>query len=226
MEQVTPETVISAQGLGKNFAGREVLRAASLSLPSGSITALTGPSGAGKTTLLRILAGLDIPDCGSVRIGQILATEGATRYLAPHQRGIGMVFQQPALWPHMTVRAHIGFGLAGQDPVRDEARVEEVLGLTGLTDLAEARPGVLSGGEAARVALARALAPEPACLLLDEPLAHLQVQARHDLLAILEEAARATNAATLIVTHMPEDLAGIMDRHLHLEGGVLRITET
>jgi len=212
---------VETQALTRRFRGHAVLDAVDLVLPPGSVTALTGRSGAGKTTLLRLIAGLDEPDAGRIFIAGNLASEGARAWLAPHQRGIGMVFQQAALWPHMSVAEHLRFGLGAMPARQAEARVAEVLGLVGIGHLAGERPARLSGGEAARVALARALAPAPACLLLDEPLAHLHDELRHDIARTIRRVADTSGAAVLFVTHTPADLDGIADRAFHLEAGHL-----
>lgn len=223
---MTGRAIIAVQlsTVDKRFGPRAVLDRVSLKLAPGEVVALTGPSGAGKTTLLRLIAGLDTPDAGEICLGGRLATDGAKLLLAPHQRGVGMVFQQPALWPHMRVREHVSFGLIGIGRVEAEARVQQVLELTEIAHLAEARPAGLSGGEAARVALARALAPAPKVLLLDEPLAHLHDRLRKALAATIRAATQATGAATLIVTHTPRDLAELAHRALALADGQLSET--
>lgn len=213
---------VEAQALTMRFRGRAVLDAVDFVLLPGSVTALTGRSGEGKTTLLRLIAGLDNPDAGRILIAGALACEGPRAWLAPHRRGIGMVFQQAALWPHMSVVEHVRFGLGDMSAGQAEARVAEVLGLVGIAHLAAERPARLSGGEAARVAIARALAPAPACLLLDEPLAHLHDKLRHDIARTIRAVADTSGAAVLFVTHTPADLDSIADRALHLEAGHLK----
>lgn len=212
---------VAVRGLGLRRARRAVLEAVDLDLWPGTITMLTGRSGAGKTTLLRLIAGLEGACAGEVRIGGRLASAPGP-LIPPHRRGVGMVFQQPALWPHMTVAEHLRFALGDKAPAAAEARARQVLDLVGIAALAGKRPAELSGGEAARTALARAIAPQPACLLMDEPLAHLDAALRHDIAALLRDLTTATRAATLIVTHVPEDLASIADRALHLADGRLR----
>ena len=215
-----PATVLLT-AVTKAFAERDILRDVGLALVSGSVTALTGPSGAGKTTLLRLIAGLDVPDEGEIVLAGHPATLGRRLLFQPHERGIGMVFQQPALWPHLTVRRQVEFGLIGLDAAALRARAEAALALAEVAHLADARPAQLSGGEAARVAIARALAPAPRCLLFDEPLAHLDAALRHDLANTIHHVSRKTGAAVLIVTHTPDDFVGTVDHTLHLEGGRL-----
>lgn len=212
---------LEAEGLTKRFAGRVLFAGLDLALAPATLTALVGPSGIGKTTLLRILAGLDLPDAGRVSVRGAIATEGARLVLEPYERGIGMVFQQPALWPHMSVGDQVAFGLWRLAATDARERRDAALRLAEIADLADARPDRLSGGEAARVALARALAPRPACLLLDEPLAHLDAPLRRGLAATIRRAATESGAAVLIVTHAPDDLVGLVDRTLRLDGGRL-----
>ncbi|GGD24862.1 ABC transporter ATP-binding protein [Sinisalibacter lacisalsi] len=216
-----PPASVEADGLTKRFGDRVVLDEVRFSLMPGCVTALTGRSGEGKTTLLRLIAGLEEPDSGSIVIAGRVASRGSRALLAPHERGIGMVFQQAALWPHMTVAQHVRFGLGAMSTHAADARVSEVLALVGIGHLAAERPARLSGGEAARVAIARALAPAPACLLLDEPLAHLHHDLRHDITRTIRAAVDASGAAALFVTHTPADLDGVADGALHLEAGHL-----
>lgn len=221
MSETAVAPPLRALGLSKAFAGRRVLQDVDLVLAPATVTALIGPSGVGKTTLLRILAGLDLPDAGRVLCRGDLATDGPRLLREPHDRGIGMVFQQPALWPHMSVGEQVAFGLWRLDERTAAERRDAALALAEIAALAGAQPARLSGGEAARVALARALAPLPACLLLDEPLAHLDARLRRDLAATIRRAATETGAAVLIVTHTPDDLAGTVDRTLGLADGRL-----
>jgi molybdate transport system ATP-binding protein len=177
-----------------------------LSLEAGSETlALVGPSGAGKTTLLRAIAGLLTPDEGEVRVGR--RTWLDTRRgidLPPEQRSVGLVFQEYALFPHMTVEQNVAYG--------GRARAAELLHAVGLSGLARVRPGELSGGERQRVALARALARDPDVLLLDEPLAALDAHTRAHVRGELREHLRTAGLPTLVVTHDYADAAALADR--------------
>lgn len=160
-------------------------------------TVLFGPSGAGKTTLLRILSGLLSPDWGRIILGQSILTDtDAGTNVEPGQRRIGFVTQRAALFPHLTARANVGFGLHALKGDEREARVAEMLDLFDATPLADRKPGALSGGEQQRVALARALAPRPQLLLLDEPFAALDTAART---AIVEKL-RQTSVPVLYVS--------------------------
>lgn len=213
--------VVEAEGLSKSFGGRVVLDRVDLHLRPGTLTRLVGRSGCGKSTLLRILAGLEAADAGVVRIGGLVVSNPGP-VVPPHRRDLGMVFQHPALWPHMSVAGHVAFAAGARlSGAALRSRVAEVLDLVGIAGLAERRPAGLSGGEAARTALARAIAAEPACLLLDEPLAHLDGGLRQELAGLLRRITDRTRAATLFVTHTPEDLAGLADASLRLADGRL-----
>lgn len=183
--------------------GRDVLDGVDLALEPGEIRLLLGSSGAGKTTLLRVIAGLEVPDSGTVTLAGELASAAGEIQIAPHRRGIAMAFQDDALWPHLTVRAHLTFGRRAVK----ESEIDALLGFVGLAGRAKARPGQLSGGERQRLSIARALSQRPRLLLLDEPLAHVDLRSKRrlarDLAAFLEEHA----ITTLWVTHYPEELA-------------------
>lgn len=208
---------LSVVELTKSFAGRKVLDDVSFTIGSGERLALVGPSGCGKSTLLRIVAGLETPDRGRIEIDGIDVTTVPT-----HRRGVGMVFQDDQLFPHLDVAANVAFALRvrGEDRSTRSRRVDELLELVGLRHLATANVGRLSGGEAKRVALARSLAIAPRVLLLDEPLAGLDRERRdslmHDLRAILESMAREVGTSVVLVTHDPEEAAFLADRTARL----------
>ncbi|MGF1497147.1 MAG: ABC transporter ATP-binding protein [Elainellaceae cyanobacterium] len=197
----------------------------SLSLYEGELLGLLGPSGCGKTTLLRLIAGFERPQSGVISLGG-QAIAGERYWLPPEKRGIGMVFQDYALFPHLTVGKNIAFGL--KSPLRQRLgaaqmrqRVREVLELVGLSGLENRHPHQLSGGQQQRVALARALAPNPQMVLLDEPLSNLdarvRLQLRQDLRDILKEA----GASGIFVTHDQEEALSICDRVAVMREGCL-----
>ena len=191
---------LQADGITKRFGAIAAVDDASLGVAEGETLALLGPSGCGKTTLLRLLAGLDRPDRGSIALaGETLTGAGA--FVPPERRRIGMVFQDWALFPHMTVARNVAFGLA-----RDEHdRAAETLELVGLSGVADRYPEELSGGQAQRVALARALAPRPRVLLFDEPFSNLdtelRVQVRSDVAGLMRE----VGMTSIFVTHDQEE---------------------
>lgn len=185
---------IEATDISKRYGSTVAVAAAGVTVAPGQLVALLGPSGSGKTTLLRTIAGLEVPDSGTVAInGRVVVGPGT--WVEPEQRRVGMVFQDGALFPHLTVEQNVGFG------ERNASRVTASLELVGLAHRARSYPHELSGGERQRVALARALAPEPEVVLLDEPFtaldANLRVALRADVAQILAEA----GASALLVTH-------------------------
>ena len=193
----------------KRFGDHAAVDGASLSVKGGEIVALLGPSGCGKTTTLRLVAGFEKPDAGSVAIG------GADiARLPPYRRDIGLVFQDYALFPHLTVAANINYGMKqrGIAKAEQDRRRGELLRLTRLEGLDERRPMALSGGQQQRVALARALAISPKLLLLDEPLSNLDAKLRETLRIELREILRVVGTTTLVVTHDQTEAIGLADR--------------
>jgi molybdate transport system ATP-binding protein len=193
-----------------------------LGVAEGEMCAIVGPNGAGKSTLLRALAGLTPVDAGRIRLGGEVVDEPATDTFVPaEQRSVGVVFQEYRLFPHMSALDNVAFGLRAQGVKRDVARgqAREWLARAHLADKAALKPGALSGGEAQRVALVRALATEPSVLLMDEPFAALDVQHRAALRRDLRELLAAFTGARIIVTHDPVDALTLGDRVLILENG-------
>jgi sulfate transport system ATP-binding protein len=193
---------IEVHNVSKRFDEFQALDDVCLHVADGSLTALLGPSGSGKSTLLRIIAGLETPDSGRVLIGD----EEVTRVPA-RERGVGFVFQHYAPFKHMTVRENVGFGLSVRRRAKAEiaARVDELLGLVRLDGLAERYPSQLSGGQLQRMALARALAPAPRVLLLDEPFGALDAQVRGELREWLRRLHDEIHVTTVFVTHDQEE---------------------
>ncbi len=190
---------LRVSGLRKRFGdGPPVLDGVDLEVPAGSVCALLGPSGSGKSTLLRCIAGLEAPEAGRIEAGDRLLGDGPS-IVPPDRRGVGMVFQDWALFPHLDVAANVGFGLPRAE--RDGSRVDEVLDLVGMSDLRERLPNTLSGGQQQRVALARALAPHPSVLLLDEPFSNLDTNLRSRIRSEVKELLSTVGITTLFVTH-------------------------
>jgi sulfate transport system ATP-binding protein len=190
--------VIEVDRVSKRYGDTDALTDVSVSVPDGSLTALLGPSGGGKTTLLRVIAGLEVPDAGTVRFDGEDVTSVPVR-----RRGIGFVFQHYAAFKHMSVADNVAFGLTiRKRPKADvKAKVDELLQLVGLAHLADRRPNQLSGGQRQRMALARALAVEPKVLLLDEPFGALDARVREELRNWLRRLHDEVHVTTLFVTH-------------------------
>jgi iron(III) transport system ATP-binding protein len=216
----TGEVVLELDGVGKHFGSEHVIADLSLSVHRGEILTLLGPSGCGKTTTLRLVAGLERPDSGVVSLNGQAVADDAT-FTPPEQRGVGVVFQEFALFPHLTAAENIAFGLQDEpDAVRD-ARVEEMLDLVGLEAHRESYPDELSGGQQQRVALARSLAPEPEILLLDEPFSNLDVDLRVEMREEVRRILKDAGVTAVSVTHDQEEALSISDRVAVMNDGHL-----
>ncbi len=217
---MTDNLALECRNLTRRYAGRAAVDGISLAVRPGRVTGLLGPSGCGKSTLLRLIAGLEAPDAGEIRIGGALVASAAVA-VPPEARGVGLVFQDHALFPHLSVADNVGFGLSGLPRAARAARVAALLARFHIDHLAAAWPQRLSGGEAQRVAIARALARDPALLLLDEPFSGLDGQmrgaVRESLLADLAD----IGAAVVIVTHEPDEALAVGDDLALMAGGRL-----
>jgi iron(III) transport system ATP-binding protein len=202
---------VSLREVSKSFGRLEAVRQVSLEIGRGELVAVLGPSGCGKTTLLRTIAGFERPDAGTVVVGDEVVA-GDSRFVPPERRRIGMVFQDYALFPHLTVRANVGFGLAARPRDERDPITLRTLELVGLQHKADRYPHELSGGERQRVALARALAPGPALVLLDEPFSSLDASLRAGLRREVELILRDAEATALLVTHDQEEALSLADR--------------
>ncbi|MEL7160733.1 MAG: ABC transporter ATP-binding protein [Bacteroidota bacterium] len=216
LPSLTPTPVLTTSGLSKSYDGRiQALQDCTLSLAQGNICAVIGPSGSGKSTLLRLLAGLERPEAGSIVLhGQTVTNN--TYCLAPSQRGVGMVFQDYALFPHLTVSANVAYGLKGKT---NNPKVQQMLALVGLSDHAYKYPHELSGGQQQRVALARTLAPEPKLLLLDEPFSNLDTSLKDALRQKLHLIVKQLGLSAIFITHDVYDALEIADELVFLEDG-------
>lgn len=199
------------------------MRGLTFSVSKGEILAVAGASGSGKSTLLRAVLGLLPPQSGIVRVGGREVSIDRRVMLPPEERNLAMVFQDLALWPHMTVRANLEFVLYAKGVRGDAARtlIGKWLRRVGLADRASAYPGELSGGERQRVALARALVYEPAALLLDEPFSSLDVALKERLMTLVGELLAERQVPALLVTHDPEEACALADRIAILEDGTV-----
>jgi iron(III) transport system ATP-binding protein len=207
---------VNISSLHKSYGSTPVLRGLDLAVEAGSITAVLGPSGSGKTTLLRLLAGFEHADEGRIELGG-RTVDDARRAVPAEKRRVGYVPQDGALFPHLTVRANVGFGLPRSG--RRTGRVEELLALTGLETMAERYPHQLSGGQQQRVALARALAPSPDLVLLDEPFSALDAALRSTVRADVRAILRATSTTAILVTHDQDEALSMAERIAVLREG-------
>jgi iron(III) transport system ATP-binding protein len=218
-------SAVRLTGIAKSFGPLAAVRDVSLEVRHGELLAVLGPSGCGKTTLLRIIAGFEAPDSGSVVVGEELVA-GPGRMVPPEKRRIGMVFQDYALFPHLSVEANIGFGLTSRPREQREALTRRTLELVSLQHKAARLPHELSGGERQRVALARALAPEPEIVLLDEPFSSLDATLRAGLRREVELILRDAEATALLVTHDQEEALSLADRLAVMrDGSIVQVGE-
>ncbi len=205
-------------GISKSFGNRQVIADISLDIRPAEVVCLLGPSGCGKTTLLRIAAGIEEPTSGQLLMDErVIAT--ASSSLPTEKRGIGMVFQDYALFPQMTVLENVAFGLRGLSRAEKKSAAEVAMNRVGLKSLANAYPYMLSGGEQQRVALARAIVPRPRVLLMDEPFSNLDRRMRDSVREETVALLRETGATCIMVTHDPEEAMRIADRIVLLREG-------
>jgi iron(III) transport system ATP-binding protein len=215
-------------GVTKCYGPHAVVDDLSLDVAAHESIVLVGPSGCGKTTLLRLIAGLDVPDEGEVWLDRRLVSRGGRSLVPPHQRGIGFVFQDLALWPHLTVRGSLSFVLESVRVAKSEwsKRIERALTLVRIGALADRYPHQLSGGEQQRAAVARALASEPRLLLLDEPFSSLDPDLRHELRVELRDLQRTLGLTTIYVTHDRDDAHELGDRAVTMRSGRITAVST
>ncbi len=204
---------IEIQGMSKNFGAFQALKGIDMAIEEKEFVTLLGPSGCGKTTTLRLIAGFLTPDSGSITVGgEVLSTPAGS--VPPERRHMGMVFQNYAVWPHMSVLQNVAFGLryTGFDGPGRKARLDQVLAAVGLEGLEDRHPGQLSGGQQQRVALARSLVVEPSILLLDEPLSNLDAKLRERMRSELKDLQRRTGITFIYVTHDQAEAMALSDR--------------
>ncbi len=229
MTTSTSTPALSVRSISKRFGSHQALDGVSLEVAPGASVVVLGPSGCGKTTLLRVIAGIETPDSGEIWLGDAQATAAGRTLVAPHRRRIGFVFQDLALWPHLSVRQNLEFVLEAQRFRRAAltSRVEEALRVVRVESLIGRYPHELSGGEQQRVALARALVGEPRILLLDEPLSSLDPELRSTLRQELARLQRDLQLTTVYVTHDREDASALADSVVEMRAGrVVSISNT
>ncbi len=211
---------VSVQGLRKRFASTSALSGIDLDVPDGKLLSVLGPSGSGKTTLLRCIAGVEEPESGTITIGSKIVFDSSKRInLPPEERGVGMVFQSNALWPHMTVWKNVAYPLEIRGVKDPGSQVSEVLELLKLSALAKRLPSEISGGEQQRVAIARAVVYRPSLVLLDEPFSNLDVLLRESLRDELRQLQLKLGMTMLYVTHDRIDAMSIGDELAILSSG-------
>lgn len=216
--RMSPAPAIRLEGVGRTFGVNAALRGISLEIASGEIVSLVGHSGCGKSTLLRIIAGVETVDTGSVFLaGQVV--DGSSRFVEPERRGVGFVFQDYALFPHLSICDNILFGLKSRPRREALATACDIMERVGILHLKDRFPHTLSGGEQQRVALARAIAPKPSVVLLDEPFSNLDQGMRDRVRAEMLSLLRTTGATVVIVTHDPEEALSSGDRVVLMRAG-------
>jgi ABC-type Fe3+/spermidine/putrescine transport system ATPase subunit len=215
--------VLSLTHVAKRLGSHQAVDDVSFDVANGEAVAILGPSGSGKTTLLRLIAGLDTPDRGEISIDGVRVAADGRSIVPPYERRIGFVFQDLALWPHMTVQQQLEFVLGSLKVARSvwRARINDALTLVRIEHLASRYPHQLSGGEQQRAALARTLAGQPRLILLDEPLASLDSELRAHLRQELASLQRSLAVTSVYVTHDRDDAAVIADRVLSMRAGTL-----
>ncbi|MFM9841515.1 MAG: ABC transporter ATP-binding protein [Dongiaceae bacterium] len=211
-------TALALFGIDHAYGSKAILHDVSLEVREAEILCLLGPSGCGKTTILRLAAGLELPTRGTIQVGGRLVS-GNGAFVPPERRDVGLLFQDYALFPHLSIAGNIAFGLRSMSAPEQKQRIGEMLELTHLTGRGDTYPHTLSGGEQQRVALARALAPRPHVLLLDEPFSGLDTQLRQKVRDETLHVLKEVGAAVVLVTHDPEEALFMADRIALMKAG-------
>jgi iron(III) transport system ATP-binding protein len=218
--------MLKVDGVSLERGGRRILEGLELDLAPGEVRLLVGASGSGKTTLLRSVAGLEVPEAGRILIEDRLVTVPGEILVEPHARGVALTFQDGALWPHLSVERHLLFGLDARVPERERRNelVDSLLERVGLFERRRERPAHLSGGERQRLGLARALAQQPRLLLLDEPLANVDLAGQRTLAELVLELIGERSMTALWVTHRPDEVSFVEGKVSVLSGGCIAKT--
>lgn len=218
---------VAVSHVSKRLGAHQALTDVSLDVSPGEAVVIVGPSGCGKTTLLRLIAGLEVPDIGTISLHSAVVAEPGRNRVPPHARGLGFVFQDLALWPHLTVSDNLEFVLGSAGVIRSDrpVRAQQALDMVRIGPLGGRYPHQLSGGEQQRAALARALVGQPRILLLDEPFSSLDPDLRATLRSELHRLSRELQVTMMYVTHDREDIAGLADTVVELRAGrIISIT--
>ena len=217
--------LVSLRHVAKRLGSHQAVDDATFDVTSGEAIAILGPSGSGKTTLLRLIAGLETPDSGEIWLDGVRVAADGRSLVAPYDRRVGFVFQDLALWPHLTVRQQLDFVLASTGETRSQraSRIAEALARVRVEQLANRYPHQLSGGEQQRVALARTLIAQPRLILFDEPLASLDPDLRAHLRQELASLPRSLGVTSIYVTHDRDEAAVVADRILYMKAGAIDV---
>ena len=213
--------IIEISNVVHSYTGSKVLNNLTLSIETGEFVCLLGPSGCGKTTTLKILSGLETPQQGTVSINGQVVVENGRNIIPPEKRGLGVVFQDFALFPHLTVAENIGFGLKGCSSTHCSCEINKALKYVDMTAFKEVYPSELSGGQQQRVSLARAIAPSPNLVLLDEPFSHLDSRLKETMRDQTLHVLKSVGAAGLMVTHDPEEAMFMADKIVVMNEGLI-----
>jgi len=217
---------ILLEHIAHRYGENKVLDNFSYSFEKAKTTCMIGPSGCGKTTILRLIAGLEVPQMGIIKIDETVATENEKILLPPHKRKIGFVFQDLALWPHFTVFRNIAFGLKDRKEEKASHQVKQILDLFGIADKAKKYPHQLSGGQKQMVAIARSLVHRPEIFLMDEPLANIDVKVKDNILAHIRQLQEQFRFTMLYVTHDHQEAMQTGNKTLVMNEGVIEASGT
>jgi len=212
---------LEVENVDAGYGDLQVVSQVSFSLEPGHIGCILGPSGCGKTTVLRVIAGFEAVWAGRILIDRVVVSSDDT-CLVPEKRNVGMVFQDFALFPHLSVEDNVRFGLKGMPAKQQQARVQEMLAIVGMPAYAQAWPHQLSGGQQQRIALARALAPKPSVLLLDEPFSSMDAELREQLAREVRNILKQENSTAILVTHDQHEAFAMADRICVMHEGVIQ----
>lgn len=214
--------LLSVKQLHKSYSDKKILNDVSLEVISGDSVVLMGPSGSGKTTLFRLIAGLEIPDKGEIYLENLLVSS-PQESVPPFQRNLGVVFQSPALWPHMDVSSNIKFAIQKKDMKDTREFIDLVIDEMEIRPLLKAYPSSLSGGEARRVSIARAIASRPSLMLMDEPLTNLDNVLKDKMLEMIKRVTREFETTLIYITHDEIEARYISDKCYRLSKGILTL---